>query len=71
MRALFIPPFFLAIYSVVLLSVSWLISPGSAHFSERHAPCIAAVEMEFPCVLWRHQSSNEDVVLDGLEDEAF
>ena len=69
MRTLFIPPFFLAIYSVVMLSVAWLVSPGPAHLSERHATCIAAVEVGFPCVLWRHQSPNEDAVLDGLEDE--
>ncbi len=71
MRTLLLPPLIFTTYTVVLLSVVWLLTPRPAPNLEQNTICIAAVELGFSCDLRKHQGPDKDAMIDELNVESF
>lgn len=69
MRTLLIPPFFMAIYAVALLSITWLITPGIQLASYSVAGCFLAGRMDLPPALRRVQTTGWSS--DYSDEESF
>lgn len=71
MRTLFLPPLIFTIYSFVLLSVVWLISPRTEAIFERDTVCITEVEKKYLCNFGKYPDHGKDGLSDVVHEEKY